>query len=141
MLLATGCSTFEKRAEERSATFAGLDDATRARLQDKELHVGDNEDMVYIALGVPDEKRDTLTAGGRDTVWVYNAYWSEYQGTQIMGYRRQVTGTPGTGSYRVYYEPIERDIYAQRAEERIRVTLRNGLVTVIEQVKGPKKRK
>ncbi|MFH1499567.1 MAG: hypothetical protein ABII82_17290, partial [Verrucomicrobiota bacterium] len=134
--LATGCSTFESRAKERSAVFAGLDEATKARLEEGHLQVGDTEDMVYIALGAPDEKRETLTSGGRDTTWVYNAYWNEYQGTRIVGYRRQVIGTPGTGNYQVYLEPIERDIYAPRVEERIRVTMRDGRVTVVEQVKG-----
>lgn len=131
----TGCSTFESRAKEKPAVFAGLDEATRARLQEKRLQVGDTEDMVYLALGAPDEKRETLTEGGRDTMWVYNAYWNEYQGTRIVGYRRQVVGTPGTGSYQVYLEPIERDIYQPRVEERIRVTMRDGRVTVVEQVK------
>lgn len=136
LILATGCSTFDKRAEEKSATFAGLSQATRARLESKELHVGDSEDMVYIALGAPDEKREALTAGGRDTTWIYNAYWSEYQGTRIVGYRREVQGTPGSGNYRVYYQPIERDIYAPRSEERIRITMRDGKVTVVEQIKA-----
>ncbi len=135
LVLATGCSTFESRAKERSAVFAGLDEATRARLEEKRLQVGDTEDMVYIALGAPDEKRESLTEGGRDTLWVYNAYWREYQGTRIVGYRRHVVGTPGSGNYQVYFEPIERDIYQPRVEERIRVTMRDGKVTVVEQVK------
>lgn len=131
----TGCSTFEKRAEERAGTFAGLDAPTRQRLEEKRLRLGDTEDMVYIALGAPDEKRDVLNAGGRDTIWIYNAYWQEYRGTQIVGYRRQVVGTPGSGNYQVYMEPIERPIYESRSEERIRVTMRDGKVTVVEQMK------
>lgn len=135
-LATAGCSTFEKRAKERAATFSALDEATRARLEEKELRVGDTEDMVYIALGAPDEKRETLNEAGRDTMWIYNAYWQEYQGTHFVGYRRHVVGTPGTGNYRVYFEPIHRDVYASRMEERIRVTMRDGRVTVVEQVKG-----
>ena len=33
-LATAGCSTFEKRAKERAATFSALDEATRARLEE-----------------------------------------------------------------------------------------------------------
>lgn len=133
--LLAGCSTFERRAEEKSATFNRLDDSTRQRLKDRDIAVGDTQDMVYIALGVPDEKRDRLTLNESETTWIYNAYWQEYQGQVLVGYRRHVVFEPGSRRYRVYYTPVEQSLYAQREEERIRVTFIDGRVTSIEQVK------
>ncbi|HEY0968980.1 MAG TPA: membrane lipoprotein lipid attachment site-containing protein [Opitutaceae bacterium] len=130
-----GCSTFERRAEEKSATFNQLDEATRQRLKDRDITVGDTQDMVYIALGVPDEKRDRLSLDGSETTWVYNAYWQEYQGQALVGYRRHVVFDPGSRRYRVYYTPVSQSVYAEREEERIRVTFNNGTVSSVEQVK------
>ncbi|GAB1488977.1 hypothetical protein MASR2M8_14280 [Opitutaceae bacterium] len=130
-----GCSTFERRAEEKSATFNQLDEATRQRLKERDIMVGDTQDMVYIALGVPDEKRDRISLDGSETTWIYNAYWQEYQGKALVGYRRHVIFDARSQRYRVYYTPVEQSVYAQREEERIRVTFNNGKVTSIEQVK------
>lgn len=134
-LVLAGCSTFEKRSEEKAAVFSTLDLATRERLKLRVINVGDTEDMVYIALGVPDEKRETLTKDGRATTWIYNAYWQEYRGQVFVGYRRQIIYNPGSKSYQVYYEPIEQSVYENRVEERIRITFENGRVTVVEQMK------
>ena len=135
-LLATalaGCNTFERRAEEKSDTFFSLDEATRERLRERKLHIGDTLDMVYIAMGAPDERRVRHSADGSDTTWVYNAYWQEYQGEVLMGYRRYVVRDSETGRYRIYYEPVRESVFAPREEERIRVTFRDGRVTAIEQ--------
>lgn len=127
------CSTFERRAKEKESIFRTLDAGTQARLEARQIEVGDSQDMVYIALGAPDEKREQLTSGSRTTTWIYSAYWQEYQGTRLVGYRRQVVYDPGSKSYRVYHEPDYQPIYTPRVEDRVRITFQNGRVTVIEQ--------
>lgn len=127
------CSTFERRAKEKGAVFHALDAATQARLEARQIQVGDTEDMVYISLGAPDEKKEHLTAGSRTTTWVYSAYWQEYQGTRLVGFRRLVVYDPGSKSYRVYHEPDYQPVYAPRVEDRMRITFQDGRVTVIEQ--------
>ncbi len=129
----SACSTFQRRAEEKSTVFRALDAATQARLEARQIEVGDTQDMVYIALGAPDEKREQLDAGGKTTTWIYSAYWQEYQGTRMVGYRRQVIYDPASKSYRVYHEPDFQPIYAPRMEDRVRITFQDGRVTVIEQ--------
>lgn len=129
----SACSTFQRRAEEKSTVFRALDAATQARLEARQIEVGDTQDMVYIALGAPDEKREQLDAGGKTTTWIYSAYWQEYQGTRMVGYRRQVIYDPASKSYRVYHEPDFQTIYAPRMEDRVRITFQDGRVTVIEQ--------
>jgi hypothetical protein len=133
LLSTTACSTFERRAKEKAPAFAALDAATRTRLEARLIEVGDTQDMVYIALGAPDQKREHLAADSQTTTWVYSAYWQEYQGTRLVGFRREVVFDPGSKSYRVYHEPDYQPIYAPRVEDRVRITFDHGRVSVIEQ--------
>ncbi len=135
LLSLTACNTFDRRAEEKSSVFRALDAATQARLEVRQIEVGDTQDMVYIALGAPDEQREQLDAGGKTSTWVYSAYWQEYQGTRMVGYQRQVIYDPASKSYRVYHEPDFQPVYAPRMEDRLRITFQDGRVTVIEQAK------
>jgi hypothetical protein len=135
--LLAGCSTFESRAKEKSTVFASLDEATRARLEAREIHLGDSSDMVYIALGNPSEIQKTTDAAGASATWIYNTYWQEYQGTRLVGQRRDVVYNPVTQTYRVIYTPDFQPVYVERSEERIRVTLESDRVTAIEQTQAP----
>ena len=133
-LLAAGCSTFERRAEKKSATFNALDTATQVRLKAGQLQVGDTEDMVFISLGKPDEQRQRTTPEAQTVTWVYNNYWQEYRGEAIVGSRRvEVRNKSGGVSY--YYEPIRQPVYETRQQERLRVTFAGGKISVIEQAK------
>ena len=130
-----GCNTFERRAKEKTAVFAALDAPTQARLKDGHLQLGDTADMVYIALGEPDEKRDQVTADGSAIVWIYRARWEEYRGEAVVGYRPIAVTDPKTGTPTVLYQPVERSAYRQREEERLRVTFKDGKVSVLERPK------
>jgi hypothetical protein len=130
-----GCSTIEKRIEEKSSVFASLDPQTQGRLQQGIVAVGDTTDMVYIALGRPDEIREKTTADSDLSAWIYNNYWQEYEGSRLVGFQRRVFYNPATRTYRSYYEPVHVDVYRDRTEERTRVTFKDGKVTVIEQAK------
>ena len=130
-----GCSTFEKRSEEKAAIFASLDTEAQEKLRQGMVEIGYTPDMVYIALGTPDSKSERTTANGSDITWIYSAYYSEYIETRNVGYRRMVQYNPVTKSYIVYYEPVQVDHYEDREEDRIRVTFRDGKVAVIEKAK------
>jgi outer membrane protein assembly factor BamE (lipoprotein component of BamABCDE complex) len=132
--LMTGCNTFRSRARERSATFEQLSPAEQQRLQRGTINVGDNEDMVYIALGSPDERRDITTADGTQAVWIYKSYWQQYEGTAWLGYRRYVV--PTARGFAIFHEPVTQDVYRTHADDRIRVTFdRRGVVTTVEQIR------
>lgn len=128
-----GCSTFRSRAKEKAAVFAALDAATQARLEARDIRIGDTPDMVYIALGKPREKKEKLTSEGASGVWIYTARWDEYQGTRLVGYRSVSVYDPATKGYRVSYVPDYQPVYATREEDRLRVTFSGGVVSVIEQ--------
>ncbi len=129
----SGCVNFESRALEKAAVFASLDDATKARLQAKEIRVGDTADMVYVALGKPTEKEEKISAGGRTGTWIYSAYWQEYQGTRLVGYRRGVVYNAASKSYHVFYTPDYQPIYTPRVEDRLRIIFEGDRVSVVEQ--------
>ncbi len=128
-----GCSTFDSRAKEKAAVFATLDEPTRARLEAREIHLGDSSDMVYIALGKPSKIQKTTAATGTTATWIYNTYWQEYQGTRLVGQRREVVYNPVTKTYHVIYTPDYQPVYVERSEERIRITFESDQVTAIEQ--------
>ncbi|AKC81666.1 hypothetical protein IMCC26134_00730 [Verrucomicrobia bacterium IMCC26134] len=132
-LFLAGCNTYQKRAAEKSAVYNTLDADTRTRLEARSIQMGDTADMVYIALGTPDEKREIIDASGKATTWIYNNYWREYQGSRLVSYRRTVVYDEAVKSYRVVEQPDYQPVYESRSEERVRITFKNAVVTVIDQ--------
>jgi hypothetical protein len=98
--------------------------------------IGYSEDMVYLALGKPDEKRERVTENGRTQTWIYNTYYTRYDGREHVGYHRRVYYDPLLRSYRVHYRPVFTDVYRDEKEERIRIVFTDGRATVIEQAKN-----
>ena len=130
-----GCSTFASRAREKATVFAHLDAATRVRLEQGHLQLGDTTDMVYIALGGPEVTHDQESAEGAAVVWIYKTHWQEYRGESVVGYHAINATDPKTGAPQVYYEPVQQSLYQDREEEHLRITFRDGKVTVIERPK------
>jgi hypothetical protein len=131
----TGCQTVESRIKERPEVFANADYATQDKIKQGIIEIGFSEDEVYLALGKPNEKRQTVTSDGKTSTWIYNTYYERYNGTVFAGYHRSVYYDPYLRAYRMYYRPAFADTYAQEKEERIRIVFRNGRASVIEQTK------
>jgi len=135
LTLLSGCNTFERRAQKKADVFATLSPETKSRLENKVIKVGDSFDLVYIALGEPDEKRQTTTAKAETVTWIYNHYWQEYRGEATDGFRRVAVRDKLTGGYSYYYEPISRPVYSERKQAYLRVVFTGGKVSVIEQAR------
>jgi hypothetical protein len=131
-LAVTGCDTFASRARERSATYEQLDAGTQQRLKHGDINVGDNADMVYIALGQPDERRVVTTPDGQQEMWVYRTYWQQYEGSAWVGWRRVLV--PTARGFAVFHEPVRSDVYSEHAADRTRVTINHGVVQSVDQV-------
>jgi hypothetical protein len=131
----SGCNTFERRAQKKADVFAQLSPETKARLENQVINVGDSTDMVYIALGSPDETQMTTTATGNTTTWIYNRYWQEYRGEAYGGFIRRTATNPTTGATTAYLEPISRPVYVDRQQPVMRIAFADGKVSVIEAVK------
>jgi hypothetical protein len=134
-LTVTGCDTFQRRSQERASTFASLAPAEQEKLRRGVIEVSNTPDMVYIALGRPDETHETSTAQGRETVWIYNSYHREYEGNIHTGYHRILIFDPVRKRYTVFYEPISTDVYSEHSDEHIRIKFKDDKVAVIEQPK------
>ena len=128
----TGCNTFDRRAQQKAEVFATLSPETRERLKNKSIFIGDSSDMVFIALGKPDETQSATTAAGETTTWIYNRYWQEYQGEAYTGVRPRTVTDPKTGATSVYYEPVRQPVYASRQQPYLRIAFVDGKVTSIE---------
>jgi hypothetical protein len=137
LLVVTGCDTFERRSQEKAAVVATLDAPTRVKLEHGIVEIGYTTDMVYLALGAPDDEFETTSAQGREKTWIFNSYHQDYAGNRQTGYRRVVVRNEKTNTTSVMLEPVYSDLYVNRTEERIRITFRDGKVAVIEQPKLP----
>jgi hypothetical protein len=141
LLLATslgfvgGCQTVESRIKEKPDVFAKADLATQEKITQGIIEIGFTEDQVYLALGKPDQKRESRNADGTRVTWVYNTYYDRYDGTRFAGYHRSVYFDPYLHAYRMYYRPVMADTYVQEKEERIRIVFVNGRAVTIEQAK------
>ncbi len=128
----TGCDTFNSRANEKSEVYQSLPEGTQQRLKKGAINVGDTQDMVYIALGNPEEKRNVTTNDGTQQVWIYRTYWEQYEGTAWLGYHRVIV--PAGRGFVIYHEPVTQDVYRTHVDEVIRVAFdRNGVVSTVEQ--------
>jgi hypothetical protein len=139
LLFAAGCQTVDTRIKEKPAAFAGLDKETQEKIKQGVIGLGYTEDMIYLALGKPDQIRESLTASAHTLTWIYNSYTVHYDSAFMMGgyYRSPYYYYPyarAYGAYGYYYPPYL-DAYHTETQERIRVTFSGGKVTAIDQVK------
>jgi hypothetical protein len=136
VLLAAGCNTVDSRIKEKPDVFAKLDPETQAKIKQGIIDLGFTEDLVYLALGAPDRKRESVSASGRTVTWIYSTYYEHYEDARFVGYRRSVYFDPYLNSYRLYYRhAFPPEVLVTERDERIRITFRDGKVTVIEQAK------
>lgn len=133
--LFAGCNTFNSRARQMSGVYDSLPTSEQQRLQRGTINVGDTPEMVYIALGNPDERRELLTADGAQNTWVYKSYWQQYEGTAWLGYRRIIVPSRTGRGYVIFHEPVTQDVYRTLVDEVIRVSFANGVVSQVEQQK------
>jgi len=136
LLFSAGCQTVETRIKEKPNVYAGLDKTTQDMIKQGIIGIGYTEDMVYLALGSPDQMRESVTADSRTLLWIYNSYSSYYDGPYMTGYYGY--GYPYYPYYYrpyAYYWPPPFAGYHTEKEERIRVTFSGGKVTAIDQVK------
>lgn len=131
----TGCETVNDRIKEKPEAFNSVDQATQDKIKQGIIDIGFTEDMVYVALGKPDQKRESANASGKTVTWIYNTYYQRPEGTHFTGYSRQVYFDPYLKTYRIYYRPVYDEVYSQEKEERIRIVFKDGKASVIEQSK------
>ena len=136
-LLLGACSSVGTRIQQNASLFYSLDANTRAKIAHGDIDLGFTPQMVYIALGQPDVKRQSVSAQGVTETWIYRTYydypaWGPGWGPG-WGYHRWFA--PYGGAWRVYWQPMYFDAYPGYAQDNIRVTFKNGRVVMVDQVK------
>jgi hypothetical protein len=93
-LFLAGCasSTVESRRTERMAAYNSLPEDQRALVDQGQVRVGMNQDAVYIAWGMPQQKTQAEDGLGLSETWVYNSstldtynYWTFRERTDPRG--------------------------------------------------------
>ena len=135
LVFAAGCQSIDDRIKQKPELFAKLDTLTQEKIKQGIIDLGYSFDMVYLALGDPDEKTETISEAGKTETWVYNTYFQRFDGVAFVGYERRVYYDPYLKTYRTYFQPAYADTYRQEKEEQIRVVFKEGKATVIEQAK------
>jgi hypothetical protein len=131
-LALVGCDTAASRIREKSAEFAALPPAAQAAIRKGIVQVGYTPDMVYLALGSPDDRAVETTAEGQSLVWIYTHTDEVAAGSGLVGVQMEVAHNASTKAPVVVSTPVYAPVYADHTEDRIRVTFRNGKVTAIE---------
>ena len=134
LLVFGGCQTVDTRIKEKPAVFAALDKTTQDMIKQGVIGIGYTEDMVYLAIGGPDQIRESVTTTSRTLIWIYNSYTSYYDGAYMMGYYGYGYPYPYYRPYSYYYGAPWGGGYHTEKEERIRVTFNAGRVSAIDQV-------
>lgn len=135
LVFAAGCQSIDDRIKQKPDVFAKLDQLTQEKIKQGIIDIGYSFDMVYLALGEPNEKHETIAESGKTETWVYSTYFQRYDGTAFVGYERRVYYDASLKTYRTYFEPAYADVYRQDKQEQIRIVFKDGKVTVIEQAK------
>jgi hypothetical protein len=128
-----GCSTIDSRIREHSTEFSQLDPDSQALIKQGEVGIGFTTDMVYMALGAPDAKRQHLTNDGRTETWIYATYYDDYMGSAFVGYHRWYRFDPIGRRYHFFWGPDIAYTYNAHRDEKIRVAFRDGKVISIDQ--------
>jgi hypothetical protein len=135
VLALTGCNTTSSRIKQKAEVFGSLPPADKERLRKGNVAIGDTPDMVYIAIGAPDRRIESISASARKLEWIYRHYYETYSGTAFAGYRRVVGFDPHTGRRFMYTEPCYADVYRGQTEENLRIIFEDGRVSAIEELK------
>jgi hypothetical protein len=133
--LLSGCSTIASRIEEKAAVYDNLDPQVQAMIRQGRVELGYTPEMVYMALGHPDEHSEHVTTEGRQAIWIYTSTYETYAGTAQAGYRRVLVRNPQTNAAYIYLQPVYTDLYQDQTEENIRVIFHDGYVSAIEEAR------
>jgi hypothetical protein len=131
------CSTVNTRINEKAEVFNRLDPATQSKITHGDVDIGFTPDMVYMALGRPDARRESVSNEGQTETWIYRSFYEDDAPgfTGWRGFHRWYAYDPYGRFYRVYWEPVYYDAFPQVAQDDIRVTFRNGRVIMIDQAR------
>ena len=133
LVVLSGCSTVSSRIDQHADEYYQLDPDAQEKIRHGTIDVGFTPNMVYMALGKPDAKRQRTTNDGTSETWIYETTYQTYEGTTLVNYHRWYRYDPFRRRYHVYWGPHFADVYRTHVDEKIRVEFRNGEVVSINE--------
>ena len=125
-LFFAGCSTPATRIQQNPAAFDRATPAQQELIKQGKVAIGFDEELVQLALGVPDRRRERIDAQGKKIIWSYVNYECDdgmflYRGWYHRGF--------WVAPHYAYFA----DYPNRRERERFRLVFRDGRVISIEQ--------
>lgn len=131
-VLLSGCESIDTRIRERSSAFGSWSPPTQERIRRGELKIGDNLDMVYIALGEPDSLQVIPHDDGSTvSIWSYPDIKQRFMTNEIVGYEDHSEFDVATGQRIHYKVPNRQQVYKNTKEPGLQVIFRNGVITSV----------
>ena len=125
-LFFAGCATPETRIKQNPAAFDRATPAQQELIKQGKVDIGFDEELVELALGVPDHTRERIDSRGKEIIWSYVNYEGEDGAVLYRGwYHRGYWGAPRYAYFA--------DYPSRREREHFRVVFRDGKVTEVEQ--------
>jgi len=127
-LFLAGCATPETRIRQNPAAFDRATPAQQELIKQGKVAIGFDEELVQLALGVPDRTRERIDEHGKQVIWSYVNYECDDGMILYRGWYHRGFGY-WDGPHYAYFAD-----YPNRHErERFRVVFRDGKVVSIEQ--------
>ncbi|NCC50691.1 MAG: hypothetical protein EOM20_05685 [Spartobacteria bacterium] len=125
-----GCgTTTASRIKEKQAVFDAHPPAIQERIQKGQVEPGDVEDMVYIALGAPDNKYERKTALGTSEIWAYSGYYTTPDRQRVKGEFRY---RDSKGQWRTATDDVWVNVDVRHIYDKKRVEFQNNRVVAVE---------
>lgn len=128
-IAAVGCSTPRSRIEKHPELFNRLPPEAQENVRQGRIDIGYSQDAVMLALGDPARTYSRRTADGETVVWSYvdQHFYTERQRADV-----DVPVYDLDGRRRTRREWVWVDVQKTEEFEKLRVELKNGVVTAIE---------
>ncbi len=132
IFLLASCATPDARIKRHQEMFDAFPPDVQERVREGKIEIGDNEDMVFIALGKPDREYTRRTADGELVVWSYTDHYTQTRRELVDG-RFRVRDSR-TGHIHSVSDSVWVEVPTYHEYDRFRVEFDGGLVTAIEQL-------
>lgn len=133
LAVSAGCvSTPQSRAARNPASFDRLSPPVRERVLEGRIALGDDEETVLLAWGVPTRRAERLEAEGRVEVWLFERAVPEWR----FGF-----GFAQWGRHADYGTHLEASLPPRRRDAWRRVEFRDGQVVRIDSARDDRPRR
>jgi len=115
-------------------TATKLEPKIRSQVQKGIIEPGFTPEMVYLALGKPNEPADSLVDATTNGTWVYLDFSGKPDAIVRAGFRRRVVYDPAHKGEVIVTEPLDPKAYPNLRANSLQVTFKDGRVVDIQRL-------